>query len=302
MSRAKMDRGKENQSYIKWIFVLPMLIFFFMWNMFPIFWALGLSFYKFSVLRGIPPKFVGLSNYTKFFNDPYFWSRFRITFTYAIMAVFLEFLIGFALGFLFNKEIKGKKIMLTLMMAPMMIAPAAVGVFFRFMYEPTWGIIPYFCDKLFGVRPKFLIDPTLALRSVILVDVWMWSPFILMMTLAGLQAVPQHLLEAAEIDRLSWWMKIRYIILPTIKPILILAVLLRTMDAFRIFDTIYIMTAGGPGTKTEVISISLYRLAFSFFHNGKASALAIILFVITIIFTSLFLALLKKKKVSYHDM
>lgn len=183
--------------------------------------------------------------------------------------------------------------MLTLMMAPMIIAPVATGVFFRFMYEPTWGIFGYFLDKLVGLRPQFLQDSRLALPSVILADIWMWSPFMLMMTLAGLQAVPDYLLEAAEVDRLSWWTKFRHIILPTIRPVLVLALLLRTIDAFRLFDKIFVMTGGGPGTATEIISMSVYRLAFLFFRTGRGSALAIILLVVAIIFTNIYLLLLR---------
>jgi len=203
---------------------------------------------------------------------------------------------GFGLGLLFNQEIKGKKIMLTLMMAPMIIAPVATGVFFRFMYEPTWGIFGYFLDKLVGVRPQFLQDARLALPSVILADIWMWSPFMLMMTLAGLQAVPDYLLEAAEVDRLSWWTKFRHIILPTIRPVLVLALLLRTIDAFRLFDKIFVMTGGGPGTATEIVSMSVYRLAFLFFRTGRGSALAMILLVVAIIFTNIYLLLLRGRR------
>lgn len=288
-----MFRKDHQENFIKWFFILPALAFFFAWNIFPLLWVLGLSFHKYSIMTGRPPRFVGLENYTRIFGDPYFWDRFRTTFTYVFVAVFFEFVIGFGLALLFNQEIKGKKIMLTLMMAPMIIAPVATGVFFRFMYEPTWGIFGYFLDKLVGLRPQFLQDYRLALPSVILADIWMWSPFMLMMTLAGLQAVPDYLLEAAEVDRLSWWTKFRHIILPTIRPVLVLALLLRTIDAFRLFDKIFVMTGGGPGTATEIISMSVYRLAFLFFRTGRGSALAIILLVVAIVFTNIYLLLLR---------
>jgi len=287
----------KQKNYIQWWFIAPVLVFFFFWNIFPLLWVLGLSFYRFSIMMGMPPRFVNLSNYARIFNDPYYWGRFQTTFIYVFSAVFFEFLIGFGLSFLFNQRIKGKKIMLTLIMAPMIIAPVAAGVFFRFMYEPTWGIFGYCLNRVFGIKPPlFLQNSSLALPSVILADIWMWSPFMLMMGLAGLQAVPDYLLEAGEIDRFSRWMKFKYIIFPTIKPILVLALLLRTIDAFRLFDKIFVMTGGGPGATTEVISLSLYRLAFSFFRTGRASALAITLLIIIIIFTNIYLMLLKGRE------
>lgn len=280
----------------RWRFLLPVLIFMVAWNLVPLLWVLGMSFYKLNLVSGIPPRYLGLNNYLSLLNDRYFWDRFRITFSYVLIAVFLEIVIGFALGFLFNsQDVRGKKIMLPILFAPMMIAPVASGVFFRFMYDPHWGIINYFLRKFFGITIQFLEEARWAFPAVLAVDVWMWSPFMALMCLAGLQAVPTHLLEAAEIDRLSWWLRFRHVVFPAIRPVFTLGILLRTIDAFKTFDTIFVMTGGGPGNTTEVLSMSLYRMAFIFFNTGKASSLAIVMLFISIAFTSIYLMLIPKQ-------
>ncbi|MBO8127555.1 MAG: sugar ABC transporter permease [Firmicutes bacterium] len=281
---------------IKWWFITPMLVFLFLWNVLPLLWVVGLSFYNYSVLKGGTPRFVGFLNYLLLHMDPYMWERFRTTFLFVLLAVALELVIGFVLGFFFNQKIKGKKYMLPLIFVPMIVAPVAAGVFFRFIYDPHWGIINYFLNTLFGFRLEFLEDAALAMPAVVAVDVWMWSPFMMLMCLAGLQAVPKHLYEAAEIDRLSWWTQFRYIVLPHIKPVLVLAVLLRTIDAFKIFDIIFVMTGGGPGSATEVLPMTLYRNAFLFWRTGSASALAVVLLLIAVAFTSLYLLLIPRPR------
>jgi multiple sugar transport system permease protein len=148
--------------------------------------------------------------------------------------------------------------------------------------------------QFFGVTIQFLEDARWAFPAVLAVDVWMWSPFMALMRLAGLQAVPQHLLEAAEIDQLSWFRKLRYVVLPSIRPVFMLGILLRTIDAFKTFDTVFVMTGGGPGNSTELLSMSLYRMAFIFFNTGKASSLAISMLFIAIAFTSIYLMLIPK--------
>jgi len=279
----------------KWKFLLPVLVFMLVWNLFPLLWVLGLSFYKLNLVSGMPPRYIFLNNYKSLLNDPYFWDRFSLTFRYVLLAVLLEVIVGFGLGFLFNsQDVRGKKIMLPIIFAPMMIAPVASGVFFRFMYDPHWGIINHFLRQFFGVTIQFLEDARWAFPAVLAVDVWMWSPFMALMCLAGLQAVPQHLLEAAEIDQLSWFRKLRYVVLPSIRPVFMLGVLLRTIDAFKTFDTVFVMTGGGPGNSTELLSMSLYRIAFIFFNTGKASSLAISMLFIAIAFTSIYLMLIPK--------
>jgi len=285
------------ESVMKWVYVLPMFIFLLVVNIIPLLWTLGLSFYNYSMVFTKPGqlKFVGFENYSELFSDPYYWERFRLLLIYVFVAVSLEFVIGVSLGFLFSsRSIRGARILIPLMTTPMMIAPVTAGVFFRFLYEPTWGVINYFLYELFGFRILFLQDARYALISVILADVWMWSPFIMLMTISALQTVPPELMELAEIERIPLFMKLRYILFPYIRPFLVLALLLRTIDAFKTFDLVVCMTWGGPGTATELLTITLYREAFAFFHTGFASAIAIIFLVITIILTSIYITAMRR--------
>ena len=297
MKKILLHNFFSNRNIIKCIYVLPMFIFLLVVNIVPLLWTLGLSFFDYSIgftKRGAI-HFVGLENYYDLFFDPYYWERFRILLIYVFTAVSLEFIIGVPLGFLFNSRyLKGARIFIPLMTIPMMVAPVTAGTFFRFIYEPSWGILNYCLNKFFGFRVLFLQDAHSALISVILADVWMWTPFIMLMTIAALQTIPPEMLELAEIERISLLARLRYIIIPYIRPFLILALLLRTIDAFRTFDLVITMTWGGPGTTTELLTLTLYREAFSFFHTGFASAIAMIFLVITMVLTSLYITAIRR--------
>ncbi|HSV31446.1 MAG TPA: sugar ABC transporter permease [Atribacteraceae bacterium] len=276
--------------------VAPCIIILLGIFLFPLLWSLGLSFYDYSVLRPFPPRFIGFQHYNEIIRDPYIWARFATSMHFVALAVGLQLVLGVSLAFLMYDNFKGKKIFMALMLSPMMMAPVAVGAFFRFMYEPTFGIIPYLSRTLFNVNIGWLIDPSVALYSLVFVDTWMWSPFVMLFTLAGLLSIPQHLLEMGDIDRASWWQRFRNIILPQIKPLLILALLLRTMESFRLFDTIWVMTAGGPGLATETLAITLYRVAFQHYHTGRSSAIAYIMLIVVIVLTNLYLRLAMRQE------
>lgn len=274
-----------------------MIIFLLVINIMPLLWTLGLSFFDYSIVftkRGAI-NFIGLENYYDLFSDPYYWERFRILLIYVFAAVSLEFIIGVPLGFLFSsRHLKGSRIFIPLMTMPMMVAPVTAGVFFRFIYEPSWGIVNYYLNSFFGFKILFLQDAKYALISVILADVWMWTPFMMLMTIAALQTIPPEMLELAEIERISLLARLRHIIIPYIRPFLVLALLLRTIDAFRTFDLVVAMTWGGPGTTTELLTLTLYREAFSFFHTGFASAIAMIFLMITVILTALYITAMRR--------
>ncbi len=259
--------------------------------LFPLLWSLGLSFYRYSALRPRAPRFVGVGNYGDMLADPAIWERFVTTGAFVLGTVGLQFVVGFGLAFLLYKEFWGRKVVLSLLLAPMMMAPVAAGAFFRFIYDPTFGISNYVIGTLFGAPVAWLEKPFSAMLAIILADTWMWSPFVMLLVLSGLLAVPKHLLEMAEIDRAGWWLTLRNVVLPQIKPLMMLAILLRTMEAFKLFDTIWVMTQGGPGTATETLSIALYRIGFQYFRTGKASALAYLMLIVVIVLSNFYLRL-----------
>ena len=222
------------------------------------------------------------------------WFGLSRTFLFVLCAVGIETVLGLLLGLLFwgSDRLPGRRVALTLLFAPMVLTPVASGTFWRLIYDPTFGILDNILRAL-GLRPvDFLGNAHLAFGAVLAVDVWMWTPFMVLMTLAALASVPKAELEAAEIDRLGPIQRLRLVILPHGKFILLLGILLRTIDAFKTMDLIYDMTFGGPGNTTELIAMILYRRAFQVFNMGSSSALAVVLLLVSIAFTATFIFVL----------
>jgi multiple sugar transport system permease protein len=276
------------------LLLLPVLIFFIVWNLIPTLWLLGLGFYRFSLTSGRPPRFAGLYNYQNIFNDAGTWFDLSRTFIFVFVAVVMETLFGMALGMLFwnSHRLPGRRIALTMLFSPMVLTPVAAGTFWRLIYDPTFGILNFVIRSLGFSSVDFLGNSNVAFGAVLAVDIWMWTPFMVLMTLAALASVPKAELEAAEIDRLAWHQRLRLIILYHGKFILMLGILLRTIDAFKTMDLIYDMTYGGPGSSTQLVAMTLYRRAFDSFNMGSSSALAVILLLISIAFTATFIFVL----------
>ena len=270
----------------------PTAVLLFGLFIFPLLWSLGLSFYRYSALRPQQaPRFVGFENYAWLLTDLSIWSRFIATGVLVAGSVGLQFLIGVSLAFLLYREFKGRKIVLSILIAPMMMAPVAAGAFFKLIYDPSFGVLTYVTKALFGVQIGWLEQPAPAMLGVIIADTWMWSPFVMLLTLSGLLSAPKHLLEMAQIDRAGRSLTFRYILLPHIKPLMMLAVLLRTMESFKLFDTIWIMTQGGPGDATETLALALYRVGFQYYDTGRASALAYLMLAVVIVLSNFYLRL-----------
>ena len=276
------------------LLIAPVLVLFIVWNTLPTLWLLGLSFYRFSLTSGRPPIFAGAYNYRAIFNDVEVWFALSRTFVFVLLAVGIETVLGFFLGLLFwgSNRLPGRRVALTMLFAPMVVTPVAAGTFWRLIYDPTFGVLNWFIRSLGFSSVQFLSDAHVAFGAVLGVDIWMWTPFMVLMTLAALASVPKAELEAAEIDQLSAWQRFRLVILYHGKFILMLGLLLRTIDAFKTMDLIFDMTFGGPGTATELIAITLFRRAFESFNMGSSSALAVVLLLISIAFTATFLYVL----------
>lgn len=293
-------RFLENPKYLQHLLLVPVLIFFIVWNVVPLLWLVGLSFYKYVIVTGAPLRFVGIDNFIDIFGSFEIWHALSNTFLFVILGTGSQTILGICLGFIFwgSKDLPGRRFAMTMMFTPMILAPLATGSFFKLIYDPVFGIINYFLNSIGGITIDFLGSSTWALPAVLLVDTWMWTPFMMMMTLAALGSVPKAELEAAEVENLSWYHRLIHVVLPHGKFILMLGILLRTIDSFKSMDIIFTMTGGGPGNATELIGITLYRQAFNAFTMGKASALAIIALLIAISFTSIYLYVLRKKEES----
>ncbi|NND90338.1 MAG: sugar ABC transporter permease [Granulosicoccus sp.] len=271
------------------LLVAPAIITLFVMNIFPLLWSFGLSFFNYRANRQNVPEFVGLKNFERVLTDEKIWDRFQTTAIIVGSSVTLQLIIGFSLAMLFAKHFPMRRIIMMLVLTPMMLSFVSVGVFFKLYYEPTFGLLSWVVN-LFSSEPFALLSSsTGALIGIIFADAWMWSPFVMLLVLAGLVSVPKYLYEAAEIDRVSSWRRFVTITLPYIKSLLLLAILFRTIETFKIFDIIYIITEGGPGSSTESIAVNIYRMAFQNFRTSRSGALAYIILFIVIVLTNLYL-------------
>lgn len=223
-----------------------------------------------------------LANFARLFSDHFFGVALLQTFAYTATALVIELILGLGLALLLDNQIRARNLFRALLLIPMMLPPVVVAVVWRLIYNPNFGAINGTL-KGWGIDTSnltWIASPMMALPSVILVDVWQWTPFMFLILLAGLQAIPQEPYEAAMIDGSSAWQTFRYITLPLLKPAILVALLLRTMDLLRVFDQVFILTQGGPGFATETISLYIYKTAFRFFDFGYAAAMSFVLLVL----------------------
>jgi len=275
---------------IRNVFVIPTVAFLIIFNVFPLLYSLGYSFTDFRASSRDPVNFVGLKNYADVLGDPVIWRSFATTLWYVIVSVVGQFVVGFGLALLLNRPIPLKGLLTTLLLLPMMLSPVVVGLFWKLIYDPSWGPLNYFLGL---GKTAWLTDPALALYAVAITDIWMWSPFVMLLSLAGLSAVPKHLYEAASIDRAGRFYTFFRVTLPLVAPILLIAVIFRTMEAFKTFDIAFVMTSQ---PQAELISSRLYKMAFQQWQTGPASALAYIILIMVLCITNIYVKYLNKAK------
>jgi multiple sugar transport system permease protein len=241
---------------------------------------------------------VSLENFSRLLSDQFFLSALGHTFVYAAIALTVEFAIGLGLALLLDSQIRARGLFRSLLLIPMMLPPVVVGVVWRLMLNADFGALNGTLRR-FGFNTESLTwtaSPTLAMASVIAADVWQWTPFVFLILLAGLQAIPQEPYEAAVIDGSSRWQTFRHITLPLLLPAILIALLLRTMDLLRVFDHIFILTEGGPGFATETLSLYIYRTAFRFSNFGYAAAMSFVLLLITNVISAGYIRLLQTRE------
>ncbi len=286
---AAASRGMSDLS-IRNLFIIPTILFLIVFNIFPLIYSLGYSFTDFRASTNAPANFVGLANYRELLNDPFVWRNFSVTAKYVIVSVVGQVVVGFGIAMLLNRNIPFKGLITTLLLLPMMLSMAVVGLFWKLLYDPSFGIINY---ALGLGKFEWLGNADMALYAVAITDIWMWSPFVMLLSLAGLSAVPKHLYEAAAIDRAGPFYTFFRITLPLVAPILMIAIIFRTMEAFKTFDLAYVLSTQPT---TEVISIRLYKMAFQEWQTGRSCALAYIVLVMVLAITNIYVKYLNKVK------
>ncbi|MEP4198434.1 MAG: sugar ABC transporter permease [Aliishimia sp.] len=297
-SVARKIRGLSDRA-IAWIFVGPTIFLLLAINIFPLIWTIRLSFTNFKANRNREVEWVGFRNYERILTDTDIWLNMQATAHFLFWTIFFQVVIGFTLAYLINKKFKGNDLWTTVIVLPMMLSPAVVGNFWKFLYQPQIGLFNYIIAFFTGKDPssfEMLGSVSLAPWSIVIVDTWMWTPFVMLICLAGLRSIPDYIYEAAEVDRASKLRQFFTITLPMVLPFLMLAVLFRGIENFKMFDLVVQLTGGGPGSTTELTSINLKREAFEKWRTGYASAYAIILFVTVFGLASIYVKALNKVK------
>ena len=293
----KKARGLSDKA-IAWIFVTPTILLLLAINIYPLFYAISMSFTNFYANKiGKEIKWVGLKNYIKVLGKESVWERMQITANFMFWTLLIQALIGLGLALLLNKKFKGNELLTTLIVLPMMLSPAVVGTFWTYLYNPQVGVFSYIINFFYNFGQIDMIGSSvLAPWSIVIVDTWMWTPFTMLICLAGLRSIPDYLYEAAEVDRASRWQQFIYITLPSVLPFLLLALLFRGIENFKMFDMVVELTSGGPGSATELASIQLKREAFEKWKTGYSSAYAVILFVTIFGFGNVYVKVMNKIK------
>src|SRR3982075_3008122 len=275
--------GGMSDRAIAWLFISPTILLLLAINIFPLIWTVHMSLTNYKANMGwMKYKSVGIGNYRDILTDSDLWEAMQTTAHFVFWSIFFEVVLGFGLALLINRKFRGHSFWTTIILLPMMLSPAVVGNFWTFLLQPQIGLFNSAIAFLTGVNPssfQMIGDVRLAPWSIIMVDTWMWTPYVMLICLAGLRSIPDYIYEAAEVDRASPWRQFWSITLPMVMPFLMLAILFRAIENFKMFDMVNLLTSGGPGSTTEVASITLKREAFEKWRTGYSSALAIILFV-----------------------
>ena len=262
----------------RWVsiaFLAPAVIFLMLTNVYPLLNSLRLSFYSWNMI--IPfskPVFVGVDNYVALFKDQAFINSVKTTFIYVFSAVTIEFFLGMALALLATSGAHAMGLIRTVLLFPLMMTPVVAGVLWRNLFNSSYGVINHLISFI-GIPPQtWLGSPTQALPAVITVEIWQQLPVVCFVLAAGIQSLPTDMYKAAEVDGASRWQIFRMITLPLLKPVIIVILLLRIMDAFKVFDIVFMLTYGGPGQVTEVLSMLIYKTGLKFFQVGQAGAMS----------------------------
>jgi multiple sugar transport system permease protein len=264
-------------------------------SIFPFLYIIAMSVSRVRMIGGISFDWAGLDNWSRLFSDAGVWGSWLRTVVFFVLSVGLQMFLGIAVALAIYETRRGRNIVTSLVLMPMFMAPVIVGLLGRFLTDSTYGLYAWLLDKLGLYNGDILGNTTSAFLAVTLMDVWEWTPLIALIVLAGLSSMPRQVLEAAEMDGASYWARLRDIVLPMISGVIIVALLIRSMDAIRYFDIITNTTNGGPADATKVVPIRLYETAFRFFDLGYAAAIGLSMLAVTIVMANLFLRVLKRR-------
>ncbi len=276
--------------------VAPALVFVLVFAFYPVLYSFFISFFKYRLTDPSHQRtFVGLGNYIQAFTDPTFVVAVRNTLVFVVGAVGVETLLGLGIAVLLNRELPGMALVRTLLLAPLTLTPLVVALVWGALYNADFGPLSFYLKQIgipIGRGP--VGEPSTALASLILVDVWQWTPLIALILFTGLRSQPTELHEAAAIDGASPWQRFRFVSVPLLQPTILVALVIRTMDAFKLFDSVFAITGGGPGRATEVVNYYIFKVGLTFFDMGYGAAMSTLLFLVIVGFSAAYFRVLNR--------
>ena len=268
------------ERHLRLLFPLPALIFIALLMIFPILYTLALSFTNWNLTSGSPISFVGLRSYARVLAEPRFLDALWRTFYFTFFAVAAETILGVAAALILNRAFVGKSVAKLLLLLPLVATPVAVGIVFNLFYDPTIGLANFALKSLGFPQGHWISHADSVIPSLVLVDVWQWTPMITLIVLAGLAGLSEEPVEAARVDGASEWQILRHVTIPMVMPVILTAMILRLIDALKTFDIIFAMTGGGPGYASETLNILGFKYSFEYFRMGQSSVILVALFLI----------------------
>ncbi len=292
-----MKKRKNGDRLASWAFLTPTLVFLGITALLPLLYSLYLSFFRMKLnLPNQTPQFVGFENYARMLTDQLLHTSTWNTILFAVISVALETVLGLMVAMVICSDKRWARIVTSIFMIPMIMAPVAIGTLWRMMLDSSTGVINYLLSFLGIPSINWLSNPTSAMIAVMLVNVWQLTPWVTVICAAGLKALPSDCLQAGLMDGATSGQIFRHIVIPLIKPVLVVVLMIRFIDAFKVFDTVYVMTNGGPGSATEMLPNYIYKQGLKFFDAGYAAALAIVFVLTMTLCTTLFLRWRKREE------
>jgi multiple sugar transport system permease protein len=278
-----MIQSSFTERNLQILFPLPTILFIALLMVFPILYTVYLSFTNWNLTSGMEPSFVGLTSYMRVFSEPRFLQALGRTFTFTLFAVAIEVVLGVAIALILNRAFVGKGFAKLLLLLPLVATPIAVGIVFNLFYDPTIGLLNFALNALGLPQGRWVSSENTVIGSLVLVDVWQWTPMITLIVLAGLAGLSEEPVEAARVDGASELQILRYVTIPMVMPVILTAMILRLIDALKTFDIIFAMTGGGPGYASETLNIMGFKYSFEYFRIGQSSVILVALFLVVLL-------------------
>ena len=290
-----MIQSSFTERNLRILFPLPAILFIGLLMVFPILYTLYLSFTNWNLTSGMAPEFVGFRSYLRILAEPRFLQALGRTFSFTLVAVVIEVILGVTIAIILNRAFVGKSLAKLLLLLPLVATPVAVGIVFNLFYDPTIGLLNFLLDALGLPQGSWVSSASTVIPSLILVDVWQWTPMITLIVLAGLAGLSDEPVEAARVDGASEWQILRYVTIPMVMPVVLTAMILRLIDALKTFDIIFAMTGGGPGYASETLNIMGFKYSFEYFRMGQSSVILVVLFLVVLLCS---LGIMKLREIS----